>query len=451
MSAKILVADDSLTIQKVISITLSSTGHELLTANSYQELIEKLKGGEINLVLLDFNLSENIDGYSLAKKIKELSPSSEIIMMYGTFDNVDDGQLSDSDVRDKVIKPFESNLFIQKCNEVLGESNISSIESATDNAVLEGDLTQESANLSNMESIFSSDDNWVMSAPSMEDDETESLEVIQQPVSEEDSNLVLMESAMNNKNVLKNEIEDWGMSVPGKIDGDEERVSMPPEIAASDESSVDEVVIDQSQEETAEHVIEDIIEDNTEDTDDVITLSSDFTDKPELQSIDEFALEDEGITEMPITVESGDEEPAAVVEEKVEELAKDIEEEISADNFWAADEDDSGQSDPDATLEIIPANLQQAHHEKIIDDLEEEPVEIVQEFNPIQQTINEQDVVEALFEKVKPLLDEKIEEYIKKHLDNSAWDIIPDLAENVIKEEVRRISDSVLDSSSFEE
>ena len=447
MSAKILVADDSLTIQKVISITLSSTGHELLTANSYQDLIEKLKNEEINLVLLDFNLSENIDGYSLAKKIKEMSPVSEVIMMYGTFDNVDEGQLSDSDVTDKVIKPFESSMFIQKCNDALGESNISGVEISEEQTEEVGELTQESANLSSMENIFSSDDNWVMSAPSMDEDNTESSEVAD-PASETDRNLILMESAVEGKNqdILKNEIEDWGMSIPAKIDGEEERVSMPPAIAG--EQDIDE-------ESGSHHEIVDIEEHNDEAMEktnehEVITLDNSFVEdeKPALQSIDEFSLNDE-MTEMTIDEESSDEEEP----DTVEELAKDVEDEISADNFWAADEDgesslnvmdenisldSENQLDPDATLEIIPDELTGGSQETF-----EAPSENL--------NLNEEQIVAALFEKIQPMLDAKIEDYIKQHLDNSAWEIIPDLAENVIKEEVRRISDSVLDNHSSAE
>lgn len=440
MSAKILVADDSLTIQKVISITLSSTGHELLTANSYQDLIEKLKNEEINLVLLDFNLSENIDGYSLAKKIKEISPISEVIMMYGTFDNVDEGQLSDSEVTDKVIKPFESSMFIQKCNDALGENNISDVDISEGQEEV-GELTQESANLSSMENIFSSDDNWVMSAPNMDEDNTESSEVVD-PVSDTDRNLVLMESVVEGKSqdILKNEIEDWGMSIPAKIDGEEERVSMPPAIAGESD--------DQEESDTQHEVLD--IDENLENTNEheVFTLDSSFEneeEKPAFQSIDDFSLNDE-MSEMTIEDEPSEEEDP----DAIKELAEDVEDEISADNFWAADDEDSSskmevldddislgsgnQLDPDATLEIIPGELAGSGEE-------------VFEANKENSNINEEQIVAALFEKIQPMLDAKIEDYIKQHLDNTAWEIIPDLAENVIKEEVRRISDSVLDSN----
>ena len=53
MGSRILVADDSLTIQKVIGITLANTGYELIECLNEESLVQKIKNENFDLVLLD--------------------------------------------------------------------------------------------------------------------------------------------------------------------------------------------------------------------------------------------------------------------------------------------------------------------------------------------------------------------------------------------------------------
>ena len=80
---KILVADDSLTIQKVIGITLASSGHELVECLNEVDLFRLVQAQAFDLVLLDFNLSEKLSGYELAKQIKGFRPDVPIMIMLG--------------------------------------------------------------------------------------------------------------------------------------------------------------------------------------------------------------------------------------------------------------------------------------------------------------------------------------------------------------------------------
>ena len=121
MSKKILVADDSATIQKVVSITLANESCELVEALDSQSMFDKLAEDKYALVLLDFNLSEDMSGYDLAKTIKERSPETNIIAMLGTFDSVEEEKLQDVGINDVVVKPFESNKFIQSCRSLMAD------------------------------------------------------------------------------------------------------------------------------------------------------------------------------------------------------------------------------------------------------------------------------------------------------------------------------------------
>ena len=95
MSNRILVADDSLTIQKVVGITLSDTDHELFQALTEDELMNSLESKLFDLVLLDFNLSENKSGNELIGVIRAKNANLPILVMLGTFDNTDEINLGD--------------------------------------------------------------------------------------------------------------------------------------------------------------------------------------------------------------------------------------------------------------------------------------------------------------------------------------------------------------------
>ena len=119
MTSRVLVADDSLTIQKVIGITLSNSGYDLVECLTEADLNLKIKSNKFDLVLLDFNLSDSHSGYDLAKQINASMPDAAIIIMLGTFDIVDESKFDACGITDKIVKPFESSKFIKKCRDLL--------------------------------------------------------------------------------------------------------------------------------------------------------------------------------------------------------------------------------------------------------------------------------------------------------------------------------------------
>ena len=80
MAKKILVADDSSTIQKVVSITLSEEPFEIFECFDEKELFELIEEDEFDLILLDVNLSESKNGYILTKEILNKCPETKIML-----------------------------------------------------------------------------------------------------------------------------------------------------------------------------------------------------------------------------------------------------------------------------------------------------------------------------------------------------------------------------------
>jgi DNA-binding NtrC family response regulator len=79
--AKILVVDDEEDVRKILKRFLLSIGHDAIMATNGEEALKKVQE-DPTIVLLDYVMpGEN--GIEVLKKIKEISPSTDVIMVTG--------------------------------------------------------------------------------------------------------------------------------------------------------------------------------------------------------------------------------------------------------------------------------------------------------------------------------------------------------------------------------
>lgn len=103
----ILAVDDSLTVRKIVSITLERLGYRVLTAADGMQALARLSEETPDLVLLDITMPR-MDGYQVCKVIKQapLTRSIPVVMLSGKdgfFDKVK-GRLAGA--TDYITKPF---------------------------------------------------------------------------------------------------------------------------------------------------------------------------------------------------------------------------------------------------------------------------------------------------------------------------------------------------------
>ena len=120
MAARILVADDSVTIQKVVELTFSKENFTLVQARSGEEAIRKAKEVRPDLVLLDLVMPDK-NGYEVCAALRADPVLSKvpIILLTGTFDAYDKEQGVKAGANDFVTKPFESQVLIGKVKQLL--------------------------------------------------------------------------------------------------------------------------------------------------------------------------------------------------------------------------------------------------------------------------------------------------------------------------------------------
>lgn len=120
MGARILVADDSVTIQKVIELTFSKEDFQIIPARTGEEAIRKAKEVRPDLMLIDTVMPDK-SGYEICRVLKAdpLLKDVPVIFLPGTFEAFDRNEAFKAGAEDFVTKPFESQTLLGKVKQLL--------------------------------------------------------------------------------------------------------------------------------------------------------------------------------------------------------------------------------------------------------------------------------------------------------------------------------------------
>lgn len=141
MPKRILLADDSVTIQKVISITFSSEDFDIEIVGDGESAIRKAKELKPDLVMADVAMPGK-DGYQVCTEIKsdpELS-GTPVMLLAGTFEPLDAEKAKGAGADEHIIKPFESQELLDKVNALVSRPAAPSAETEPAAEVPEGEF-----------------------------------------------------------------------------------------------------------------------------------------------------------------------------------------------------------------------------------------------------------------------------------------------------------------------
>jgi CheY-like chemotaxis protein len=120
MSIKILVADDSITIQKVIGIIFGGDEYSLTVVDNGKAAVDKAREINPDILLIDA-LMPGMTGYEVAEAVRS-TPSlaaKPILILTGSFEPFDEEKAKKSGADDFIAKPFESQQIITKVRDLL--------------------------------------------------------------------------------------------------------------------------------------------------------------------------------------------------------------------------------------------------------------------------------------------------------------------------------------------
>jgi CheY-like chemotaxis protein len=120
MPYKVYLADDSITIQKVVELTLSEEDFEVTAFGDGESALDAARKAAPDIILADI-VMPRMDGYQLSQAIKQ-DPALKnipVLLLAGTFENFDPGLAALSLADGHIIKPFESSDLINKVKELV--------------------------------------------------------------------------------------------------------------------------------------------------------------------------------------------------------------------------------------------------------------------------------------------------------------------------------------------
>ncbi len=114
----ILVIDDEEVLLEAVSDDLKESGYQVTTANSGQEGLNSFKKLHHDLVIIDLKM-EGKDGLEISKEIKQLNPSTPVMLLtgYGSMETAIEALRLDLD--DYVLKPVNRDDLFEKVNRCL--------------------------------------------------------------------------------------------------------------------------------------------------------------------------------------------------------------------------------------------------------------------------------------------------------------------------------------------
>ena len=123
MGKKILLADDSITIQKVIELTFSDEDFDVVTVGNGRLALEKLAEVRPDIVLCDIIMPEK-DGYEVCEQIKKSAAFSHVpvLLLTGAFEPFDQERAARAGYDGSLAKPFEPETLIAKVRDLLARA-----------------------------------------------------------------------------------------------------------------------------------------------------------------------------------------------------------------------------------------------------------------------------------------------------------------------------------------
>ncbi|MBD0370631.1 MAG: response regulator [Pyrinomonadaceae bacterium] len=127
---KLLLADDSVTIQKVIDLTFSDEGIEVTTVGNGEQAISKLEEVQPDIVLADIFMPGR-NGYEVCEHIKrdERFRHIPVMLLVGSFEPFDEAEARRVGADDYLTKPFQSiRQLVSKVSSLLSGGGAASSE-----------------------------------------------------------------------------------------------------------------------------------------------------------------------------------------------------------------------------------------------------------------------------------------------------------------------------------
>jgi CheY-like chemotaxis protein len=236
MTIRILVADDSITIQKIVAMAFENEDAEVEGIGDGQEAFDKVPDFKPDIILADVDMP-GLDGFKLCQKIKGNSELANIkvLLLASDFEDFDEDRFKECQAENHISKPFKSDDIVLMVTQVMTG------EGAAERAVLP-DSIEEKDDEPSLEELLESVERLSTDSMEMTDDPVENIsppaELVESveeeavPPFEEHEDIVKEPSAAIDDDILSQMIQD----VENEIS------SEPAPIASSDDDILGQMI-----------------------------------------------------------------------------------------------------------------------------------------------------------------------------------------------------------------
>src|SRR5512140_360725 len=120
MPKNLLLADDSITIQKVVGITFANEDFKVTTVDNGEDAVARARELLPDVVLADVVMPRK-NGYEVCEALKA-DPATRhipVLLLAGTFEAFDEARARAAHADGHIAKPFESQALINKVKELV--------------------------------------------------------------------------------------------------------------------------------------------------------------------------------------------------------------------------------------------------------------------------------------------------------------------------------------------
>ena len=123
MPVTLLLADDSVVIQKLVGLSFANEDIKIITVDNGDDAISRANECKPDIVLADVVMPGK-NGYEVCSAIRtnpELA-GTPVLLLTGTFEAFDEGRANEVGATGHVTKPFEAQVLVDRVTEILEQS-----------------------------------------------------------------------------------------------------------------------------------------------------------------------------------------------------------------------------------------------------------------------------------------------------------------------------------------
>ena len=121
--ARILVVEDDIDLNKILTRSLISRGYEVISAQNGQDALDKTEDQSYDMIITDIMMPK-MDGFELAQSVRAVNKNIPIIFMTARDDKPSKIFGYSIGIDDYVVKPFDMDVLIMKIGAILRRTKI---------------------------------------------------------------------------------------------------------------------------------------------------------------------------------------------------------------------------------------------------------------------------------------------------------------------------------------